>query len=263
MELPRIEKLSDKYFFFTDVHEESVEPLVRWLHEASEKFDELTIHINSPGGDVASAMAVVNAMESVPARITTVSTGLIASAATFISIAGDVRKIFEDTSVMVHTFSGFSVGKYHDLKEQAKEQETLHKRLVKHYSKHTGLSKADVETRLLKFTDTWLTADEAIEIGLADELVEIKENTFKDKQAFRDLLAKERILNEMLAGDPIKMSKVVDLLVAGGLDKTDGLETRDPNLGKVSVVNEDNEQEWVNPDDIVPQSLKKDRKRKK
>lgn len=216
-------KLSNKYFLFDDIEEVSIEPLIKWLYQASEEFEELTIYINSRGGDVAAAMAAVNAMESVPARITTVSTGLIASAATFISITGDVRQIYEDTSVMVHTFSTFSIGKYHDLKEQAKEQEALHLRLVKHYSKHTGLSEKDVEIKLLKQTDVWLTAEDAVKLGIADEIIETRPNSFKDKQMYRDLLNKERILNEMLAGDPLKMAKVVDYLLSGALDETDAL----------------------------------------
>lgn len=223
MELPQVEKLSNRYFLFDDIGDETVEPLIKWLYSASEKFDELTLYINSRGGDVAAAMAVVNAMESVPSRITTVSTGLIASAATFISITGDVRQIYEDTSVMVHTFSSFSVGKYHDLKEQAREQEALHNRLVKHYGKHTGLSEKDVEVKLLKQTDVWLTAEESIKLGIADEIIETRPNAFKDKQDYRDLLLKERLLNEMLSGDPKKMGEIVDLLVSEKMEKTDAI----------------------------------------
>lgn len=133
--------------------------------------DNITIHINSVGGDLYAGLAIYNRLKALPANITTINDGLAASAASIIFQAGDTRKVNAGSNLMVHQAMGFLFGYYQlpDLQQVSKQLRAANKTAINVYAEASGRS-TDEMKRLVD-AETWLTGDEAVEAGLADEVI--------------------------------------------------------------------------------------------
>ena len=134
------------------------------------KSSTLNVEINSPGGDVFAGLAIYNALKSSGKEIVTKVTGVAASAASVIFMAGDKRIAPKNTFVMVHNPWLFTVGNADELRDTAATLDKIGASLRGIYTAGTGLSDDEVSEMLSK--DTWLTADEAQEKGFVTEVVE-------------------------------------------------------------------------------------------
>jgi len=130
--------------------------------------------INSPGGEVSSAFALIDTMKGSKIPIYTYGLGEIASSGLLTFIAGERghRYITRNTSILSHQYSWGSWGKEHELHARVKEFDNTQTRMLEHYKKCTGLSEKDVRKYLLPPEDVWLTAKEAIKYGIADQIVD-------------------------------------------------------------------------------------------
>ncbi|HUU26424.1 MAG TPA: ClpP family protease [archaeon] len=138
---------------------------------ASGESDFIQMIINSPGGYCSAGFAIVDMMEWSRLPVYTTGLGLIASMSLVIFMAGEKghRVITPRTSILSHRFSAFSFGNHSELVAKRKEEDLMHKRLVEHYVRHTNLkSERDVVANLLRDVDTWLTPEEALQMGVAD-----------------------------------------------------------------------------------------------
>lgn len=132
---------------------------------------ELHVEINSPGGDVFAGTAMFNMLRAWAKDGKTVVTkvsGVAASIASVIFLAGDKRVMPKNTFAMVHQPWTFAMGNADDLREQADTLEKIGGGMVKTYMDRTGLSEDEVNALLAQ--DTWLSADEALEKGFATEI---------------------------------------------------------------------------------------------
>jgi ATP-dependent Clp protease, protease subunit len=130
--------------------------------------------INSPGGDIAAAFAIIDTMKGSKIPIYTYGLGEIASCGLLMFIAGEPghRYITRNTAILSHQYSWGSHGKDHELHAAVKEFDNTRSRIVTHYKKCTGLSEKDINKYLLPSSDVWLTAKEAVKYGIADEIVD-------------------------------------------------------------------------------------------
>jgi len=130
--------------------------------------------INSPGGEVASAFALIDTMKGSRIPIYTYGLGEIASCGLMTFIAGEKghRYITRNTAILSHQYSWGSWGKEHELMARVKEFNNTQTRIVEHYKKCTGLNEKDIKKYLLPPEDVWLTAKEAVKYGIADEIVD-------------------------------------------------------------------------------------------
>ena len=149
--------------------------LLEDLEELKTK-DNITIHLNSVGGDLYAGLAIYNRLKALPANITTVNDGLAASAASIIFQAGDTRKVHAGSNIMVHQAAGFLFGYYqlNDLNQVSKQLRAANKTAINVYAEASGRD-ADEIKRMVD-AETWLTGDEAVEAGLADELISADED---------------------------------------------------------------------------------------
>jgi len=161
---------------FTDA---SCKPIVNWIIEKnllpdSERPEKLTLVINSPGGSVHAAFALIDTMKGSAIPVHTVGLGLIASCGllTFMSGAKGNRVITPNTSILSHQYSWGSGGKEHELFARVKEFELSTERMMNHYKKCTGLPEKKIRELLLPAEDVWLSAEEAVKYNLADKIVE-------------------------------------------------------------------------------------------
>ncbi|WP_136247941.1 head maturation protease, ClpP-related [Halomonas borealis] len=138
--------------------------------DALGELDEITVELNSPGGDVASGVRIFNYLRDHSAKVHTRVTGTAASIATVIMMAGDTRSMAIGSTMMTHRASGLMVGFFNatEMEETARNLKSIDTSLVSIYTSATGKS-ADEITALLDQGDTFLGADEAIEWGFATE----------------------------------------------------------------------------------------------
>jgi ATP-dependent Clp protease protease subunit len=128
----------------------------------------INVSINSPGGDVFQAVAILNMLRGCGKTINTQVLGIAASAASYIMLAGDKRSMPENTMQMLHNAS---VGAYGNAAELGELVEVLNKvdaNLHATFATRTGLSAERVAELLSK--DNYLTAAECLELGLCDEV---------------------------------------------------------------------------------------------
>lgn len=129
--------------------------------------------INSEGGELTSAFALIDTMKGSRIPVYTYGLGLIASCGLATFIAGEKGKRFvtPNTSILSHQFFWGNIGKEHELMSAMKEVNNISGRIIEHYKKCTGMSEKDIKKYLLPAEDVWLTAREAVKYGIADQIV--------------------------------------------------------------------------------------------
>tara|TARA_A100001011_G_scaffold396892_1_gene496252 strand:- start:2331 stop:2939 length:609 start_codon:yes stop_codon:yes gene_type:complete len=165
--------------YFSDGFDSSTtKPVIQTIIEKnlmpnSQRPNELTLVINSPGGQVHSAFALIDTMKGSAIPVKTVGLGMIASCGllTFMSGTKGRRVITPNTSILSHQYSWGSGGKEHELFARVREFELSTARMLEHYKKCTGLSEKKVRDILLPPEDRWLSAKEAVKYGIADKIV--------------------------------------------------------------------------------------------
>lgn len=168
------------YLFMEEFENKSVKPLIDWILQKNllpnnERPKHLTIMISSPGGDVTSAFALIDIMKGSKIPIHTVGLGSIASCGilTFMAGAKGHRYITPNTSILSHQYAWGSYGKEHELFARVREFELTTERMMKHYKKCTGLDEKKIRKYLLPPEDVWLTAEQAVEFGIADKIKDV------------------------------------------------------------------------------------------
>ena len=158
-----------------DIDEDNIEEAIKWIifENTDDKDKELTLYINSAGGSLCDAFALIDIMRSSKYPIRTIGMGSVMSAAFMIFVAGDKgrRYIAKNTIILCHQFSENTEGKYHDLKASLRENENMNNRMVELIKECTDLSTRVIKTKLLPPSDVWLTVDEAVELGIADHIL--------------------------------------------------------------------------------------------
>ena len=170
---------SGLYYMADGFTYESTAPIVKWIIEKnllpdSERPEKLTLVINSPGGSVHAAFALIDTMKGSAIPVHTVGLGLIASCGVLTFMAGEKghRTLTPNTSILSHQYSWGSGGKEHELFARVKEFELSTQRMLDHYKKCTGLSEKVIREVLLPAEDVWLSAEEAVKYKIADKIVE-------------------------------------------------------------------------------------------
>lgn len=145
------------------------------------EIDEIDLHINSPGGSILDGWQIYNELQRHPATINVVIDGQAASMASVIAMAGDIVKMPENATFWVHnpmsTFSAWTTGYSEDMRKIAREAlhladdlDTTGEALLNAYVyRANGKLSAD-DMRALMDAETLITAERAVELGLADEI---------------------------------------------------------------------------------------------
>lgn len=130
----------------------------------------IDVRINSGGGDVFEATAIYNMLKRHKASVEVHIDGLAASAASVIAMAGDKVTMPKNAMLMIHNAWTFAIGNHMDLRKQADDLEKINDSAVKqsYLSKNPEIE-AEELSRLMD-EETWLTADEALTLGLIDEV---------------------------------------------------------------------------------------------
>lgn len=130
---------------------------------------DVTVNINSPGGDVFEGMAIYNLFNDHKGKVTMRVVGLAASAASLIAMAGDEIQVARAGFLMVHNVWVLAIGNRHDLRAAADTLETFDDALASVYAARTGMEKKAVAK--LMDAETWMNGEQAMEEGFADGLL--------------------------------------------------------------------------------------------
>lgn len=162
-------------FLTGEINEENTTEIIRWIAYENTLATEvpLTLFINSTGGSLTDAFALIDIMHNSHRKIRTFGIGNVMSAAFLIFTSGmkGERYIGKNTSIMCHQYTGEIYGKHHDLTAQYKETESLNQRMVEVLKHATYLDERTIKKRLLPPSDVWLSPDEIIDLGIADRLI--------------------------------------------------------------------------------------------
>ena len=140
--------------------------------DALGEIDQLTVRINSMGGSVFDGFTIHSRLSTHPANVTIKIDGIAASIASVIAMAGDDIQIAENGFFMIHQPWTFAMGTAKDLRDEADVLDKLQAQGIKAYSKRSGQSEDDVLAMMNDGLETWLNAEESVEKGFADSIME-------------------------------------------------------------------------------------------
>ena len=132
--------------------------------------DEISVHINSYGGEVAEGLAIHNSLKNHPAKVRTICDGFACSAASVVFMAGDERVMNPASLLMVHNAWTSASGNAKELRKAADDLETISSASAETYRAKVNLSEEEL-TALLD-NETWITPADAVAWGFATEVLE-------------------------------------------------------------------------------------------
>lgn len=132
----------------------------------------ITIRINSVGGDLYAGLAIANRIKDLKAEIITIADALCASAAVAIYQAGNTRKLYSGSQIMIHEPSCMLFGRYdvQGINKVKMQLDAGKKSIIEAYRERTGRTSEDLEKMITG--DCWMTGKEAVDEGFADEVIE-------------------------------------------------------------------------------------------
>lgn len=134
---------------------------------------DVTVNINSPGGDMFEGLAIYNLLREYEGKVTVKVLGLAASAASIIAMAGDEVQIGRGAFLMIHNCWVYAMGNRHDLAQLAADMEPFDKAMNDIYGARTGLSAQAIEAMMN--AETYIGGSDAVEKGFADRLLSADE----------------------------------------------------------------------------------------
>lgn len=183
----------------------------------SQTLDELgnrpiDIRIDSCGGDVYEGFAIASAIQRYEGQVTAYVDGMAASAASYIAIMADKVVMSSFAQFMIHNAWTFACGNAHELMDVIKQLEGLDDTIARLLATRTGSELDEIKAAMA--AETWYTAEQALEVGFCDEVIETKQRNAAclDRDLMRNfkhvpdgLLEKSHIENNL----PIEASSLV------------------------------------------------------
>lgn len=195
---------------------------------------DVTVNLNSPGGDMFEGLAIYNLLREYEGKVTVKVLGLAASAASIIAMAGDDIQIGRGAFLMIHNCWVYAMGNRHDLAQIASDMEPFDKAMGDIYSVRTGLSK--VEVAAMMDEETYIGGSDAVEKGFADRLLSADEISDDDDSPAAAL----RKLDALLAKADTPRSERRKLLKALSGSKPGAAASHDGMPGATNEINPEN-----------------------
>ena len=132
---------------------------------------DISMYINSPGGEVYAGLAIMNTMQYIKPNVTTIGMGVVASMASVLLAAGEKGKRFllPDATVMIHQPSAGTQGMITDMEISVREGQRLKKLITQKMSEFTGLKEKELFDAMER--DNWMDAEAAKKFGLVDGIL--------------------------------------------------------------------------------------------
>lgn len=169
---------------------------------------KIILRLNSPGGEVFDGLAIHNALDRHPAKVTTFVDALAASAASFIAMAADELYMAKGAVMMIHDGMAICMGNEEDMLKTAGVLNKLSNNIADIYAGRAGGTVE--EWRALMREETWFTADEAVAVNLADSVLDNEDEEAEQAAARWDLsffnhAGREKAPNPLLLKERIEV----------------------------------------------------------
>ena len=157
-----------------------------FMGELAECSGDITVWINSPGGDVVAGSQIYTALKEHNGQVTVKIDGIAASAASVIAMAGDLVYMSPTSLLMIHDPMTIAMGDEGTMEQAIAILRECKESIINAYSLKTGISRAKI-SRLMS-DETWMNAKKAVELGFADKILytdnEIKNDAILDSYIF-------------------------------------------------------------------------------
>ena len=168
--------LNDRIIFISGEIDDNVASIVisSLLYLDSLSNDDISLYINSPGGQVSSGLAIFDTMNFIASDVSTIGVGLCASMGAFLLSSGTMGKryVLGNTEVMIHEILGGSQGQATEIKIQADHILSLRERLNKILAHNTNKSLKEINNDTSR--DYYMNAEEALKYGIVDKIIASK-----------------------------------------------------------------------------------------
>jgi ATP-dependent Clp protease protease subunit len=182
---------------------------------------ELNVHINSYGGDVFEGVAIYNLLKQHKAKVNVYIDGCACSIASVIAMAGDKIYMPKNTLMMIHNCWTVAMGNSKDLRKQADDLDIIMNSSIESYMARVNIT--EKELRKLLDDETWLTAEECVEKGFADELLPLAEDSInqsanlaimnlvnKLKERTEPIQQEDKPIDEPIVDEPVIEEPIID-----------------------------------------------------
>lgn len=173
------------------------------LADLPETCGEITVHINSMGGEVAQGVAIYNALKASKAHVTTVCEGFACSIASVIFMAGDERVMRNASLLMVHEAWMGAQGNAKDLRKAADDLETITELSKRAYMEHATDELTRERLDQLMADETWILPEQALEWGFATSVEQVGEDEEPEQSAMQSVMSR-------LTEEPLKFKTTQD-----------------------------------------------------
>ncbi|WP_416193669.1 head maturation protease, ClpP-related [Nitrobacter sp. TKz-YC01] len=197
----------------------------------------ITVRINSPGGDMFEGIAIYNLLRAHPAKVTVEVLGWAASAASIIAMAGDDIRMGPGSFLMVHNAWGVVIGNRHDMREAATLFDQFDAAIAGIYQARTGMKRAGIEK--LMDAETFMGPSEAVKNGFADVVADdLSADACDAKNIDRGLMAR-RQTEAALAGAgfsrTIRSEMLSELIGSAARDASQPSAPRDAGIDEAAL----------------------------
>lgn len=165
---------------------------------------DITIWINSPGGDVFAASQIYNMLKDYKGKVTVKIDGLAASAASVIAMAGTDVLISPTGLMMIHNPMTIAYGDSEQMEKAISMLNEVKESIINAYELKTGLSRAKLSH--LMDEETWFNAKKAVELGFADKIMFLKEEDAPEVEGA--IFSKMSVVNSLMSKLPQKQKEV-------------------------------------------------------
>ena len=162
---------------------------------------DITVWINSPGGDVVAGSQIYTALKEHKGQVTVKIDGIAASAASVIAMAGDFVYMSPTSLLMIHDPITIAIGDQNDMEQAIAVLRECKESIINAYALKTGISRAKI-SRLMS-DETWMNAKKAVELGFADKILYTKEYSEKDDVLDSYIFGRRVVFNSLIS----KLSK--------------------------------------------------------
>lgn len=166
---------------------------------------DITLWINSPGGDVFAAAQIYNMLMDYPGRVTVKIDGLAASAASVIAMAGSQVEMSPVAMMMIHNPITVAIGDSKEMQKAIDMLAEVKESIVNAYEIKTSLSRNKISK--LMDAETWFNAKKAVELGFADSILYTGKNKEEDPDIDAMLFSRAAVTNSLLTKLSIKKTK--------------------------------------------------------
>lgn len=219
---------------------------------------DVQLRINSPGGDVFGAVAMVQAIREYAGKVTAMVDGYAASAASFLTSAADETVMAAGSMIMIHKAWTIELGNSDDLAATAALLAKIDGNIVDAYvagATRRGVEPVDFE--VLMKAETWLNGDEAVAIGMADSVATPAEKDLSAKaQARWDMSAYDHAPAAPVAAIPPALAEVTGDMLARQQQLYDAVEGIAEELGQFDQTSGGNGAHYMADNPFAAQGIK-------